>query len=167
MRNHAEVREVTKLEHALALAARGFKVFPIKPGQKAPPLLAGWPERATSDPAVIAEYWAPEPNANIGIHCVDMIVIDASFISLRLVLPAALRFAEPDTDTVALVKPQFEVGKGKVQKGGVVRDPDLHAEVLANMNTLVGEVGRSVRGLTPSPITGQKKGNVEFLLWLR
>ncbi len=98
---------------------------------------------------------------------IDVIVIDASFISLRLVLPAALRFAHEHTEVVALIKPQFEVGKGKVQKGGVVRDPELHAHVLQDMHALVAEVGRSVMGLTPSPITGQKKGNTEFLLWLR
>lgn len=67
---------MTKLEHALALAARGFKVFPIAPGQKAPPLVANWPARATSDPTTIANYWAAAPEANIGIHCEGMIVID-------------------------------------------------------------------------------------------
>jgi 23S rRNA (cytidine1920-2'-O)/16S rRNA (cytidine1409-2'-O)-methyltransferase len=97
---------------------------------------------------------------------IDLIVIDASFISLKIVLPSALRFATAHTEVVALVKPQFEVGKDKVQKGGVVRDPELHAQVLAEMNTLVTVVGRSVRGLTPSPITGKKEGNTEFLLWL-
>jgi hypothetical protein len=67
---------LTKLEHALAHAARGFKVFPITPGKKSPPLLTGWPQRATSDPDTIRQYWAPYPDANIGIHCEGMIVID-------------------------------------------------------------------------------------------
>lgn len=66
----------SKLEHALALAARGFRVFPIAPGKKAPPLLAGWPDRATSDPAVVKDYWVAVPDANIGIHCEGMIVVD-------------------------------------------------------------------------------------------
>ena len=60
---------------------------------------------------------------------VSLIVIDASFISLRIVLPAALAFLAPHGDVVALIKPQFEVGKSRVGKGGVVRDPELHAEV--------------------------------------
>lgn len=66
----------TKIEHALALAAKGFKVFPIKPNSKAPPLLAGWPERATSDSATIKEYWTPMPDANIGIHTAGYVVVD-------------------------------------------------------------------------------------------
>jgi RecA/RadA recombinase len=66
----------SKLEHALSLAAKGFKVFPIAPGQKAPPLLAGWPQRATSDPDTVRDFWIAVPEANIGIHCEGMIVID-------------------------------------------------------------------------------------------
>jgi 23S rRNA (cytidine1920-2'-O)/16S rRNA (cytidine1409-2'-O)-methyltransferase len=97
---------------------------------------------------------------------VDIIVIDASFISLKVVLPAALDHAQPNTNVIALVKPQFEVKKDEVQKGGVVRDPLAHAAVLAEMRALVETVGRRVKGLTPSPITGKKEGNTEFLLWL-
>jgi hypothetical protein len=67
---------LTKLEHALAHAARGFKVFPIAPGKKAPPLLNGWPQRASSDPDTVRSYWAAVPDANIGIHCDGMVVID-------------------------------------------------------------------------------------------
>jgi RecA/RadA recombinase len=67
---------VTKLEHALALAAKGFKVFPIAPGKKSPPLLTGWPKRASSDAAQVREFWAAVPDANIGIHCEGMVVID-------------------------------------------------------------------------------------------
>ena len=67
---------MTKLEHALALAAKGFKVFPIQPGQKAPPLLSGWPQRASSDPDVVRDYWIAVPDANIGISCEGMLVVD-------------------------------------------------------------------------------------------
>ena len=67
---------MTKLEHALALTKRGFKVFPIAPGKKAPPLLNDWPNKATSDPETIAQYWTPLPDANIGLHCNGMVVID-------------------------------------------------------------------------------------------
>ena len=67
---------VSKLEAALALAAKGFKVFPIKPGAKHPPLLNGWPTKATTDPATVETYWLPMPDANIGLHCVGMIVLD-------------------------------------------------------------------------------------------
>lgn len=66
----------TKLEHALALAAKGFRVFPIQPRQKAPPLLSGWPQRASSDPDVVRDYWIAVPDANIGISCEGMAVVD-------------------------------------------------------------------------------------------
>jgi 23S rRNA (cytidine1920-2'-O)/16S rRNA (cytidine1409-2'-O)-methyltransferase len=95
---------------------------------------------------------------------VDLVVCDASFISLQVVLPAALRLARPGASLVALIKPQFEVGKGQVGKGGVVRDPALHEEVCAEVARWLGEAqGWEVHGITPSPITGPK-GNLEFLL---
>jgi 23S rRNA (cytidine1920-2'-O)/16S rRNA (cytidine1409-2'-O)-methyltransferase len=97
-------------------------------------------------------------------EAVSLIVIDASFISLRLVLPAALRFLGATGDVVALIKPQFEVGKGRVGKGGVVRDPSLHEEVTEQIRALCSELALTVGGVVPSPITGQKKGNVEFLI---
>jgi hypothetical protein len=67
---------VGKLQQALALAAKGFRVFPIKPGAKHPPLLTGWPTKATSDPALVEMYWLPMPDANVGIHCENLCVID-------------------------------------------------------------------------------------------
>lgn len=67
---------MTKLEHALSLAAKGFKVFPIAPGQKAPPLLTGWPQRATSDPDIVRDFWIAVPDANIGISCEGLLVVD-------------------------------------------------------------------------------------------
>lgn len=96
---------------------------------------------------------------------VDLVVIDASFISLQLVLPSALAFLRAGGQFVALVKPQFEAARDEVQAGGVVLDAATHAAVLDEMRKLVVSLGREVKGLTPSPITGQKSGNVEFLLW--
>ncbi len=98
---------------------------------------------------------------------VGLVVCDASFISLRTVLPAALELAAPGAWLIALIKPQFEVGKGRVGKGGVVRDPALHAEVCAEVaRWLADERGWPVAGVTPSPITGPK-GNREFLICAR
>ncbi len=97
----------------------------------------------------------------------DMVVCDASFIGLRTVLPAALSLAAPEAVLVALIKPQFEVGKGRVGKGGVVRDPDLHTEVCEIIEVwLSNEMGWRVEGITESPIKGPK-GNIEFLICAR
>lgn len=96
---------------------------------------------------------------------VELTVIDVSFISLRLVLPAVARLAAPGSDVVALIKPQFEVGKGQVGKGGVVRDPALHRDVLRGVLTWAAENGFAPRGLMRSPIVGPA-GNVEFLAHL-
>ena len=93
-----------------------------------------------------------------------LIVCDASFIGLRTVLPAALALAGEGAHLVALIKPQFEVGKGRVGKGGVVRDAALHREVCDTIRGwLGGEMGWEVIGIVPSPITGPK-GNIEFLI---
>jgi 23S rRNA (cytidine1920-2'-O)/16S rRNA (cytidine1409-2'-O)-methyltransferase len=97
---------------------------------------------------------------------VDLVVCDASFIGLETVLPAALARAKPGAALVALIKPQFEVGKGRVGKGGVVRDPALHEEVCARIAAWLPTQGWSVLGVTPSPITGPE-GNVEFLIGAR
>lgn len=96
----------------------------------------------------------------------DLAVIDASFISLNLVLPPTLALLKRPAEVVALVKPQFEVGKGAVGKGGIVRDPKLHEEVLINMERLAAELGAVLLGICDSPITGAD-GNREFLMGLR
>ena len=94
---------------------------------------------------------------------VDLIVCDASFIGLRTALPAALALAAPGAHLVALIKPQFEVGKGRVGKGGIVREPGLHQEVVDAITAWLGEQnGWRVLGVTESPITGAE-GNKEFL----
>ena len=97
---------------------------------------------------------------------VDLVTIDASFISLRLLLPAAKRLLSPSGRIIALVKPQFEVGKGKVGKGGVVRDPALHRRVLEDILYWTSAETFGPQGLIPSPILGPK-GNREFLLFMQ
>ena len=97
---------------------------------------------------------------------VSLAVIDVSFISLRLILPAALRWLTDDADIIALVKPQFEAGKGDVGKGGIVRDLAVHQRVLREAVSFASDIGLTPSGLIRSPITGAK-GNVEYLLWLR
>jgi 23S rRNA (cytidine1920-2'-O)/16S rRNA (cytidine1409-2'-O)-methyltransferase len=94
---------------------------------------------------------------------VDIIVCDASFISLSKVLEAALKLAQSSAKLVALVKPQFEAGREEVGKGGVVRDPAVHGRVCAEAKGWVESQGWTVLGIVPSPITGPQ-GNVEFLL---
>jgi 23S rRNA (cytidine1920-2'-O)/16S rRNA (cytidine1409-2'-O)-methyltransferase len=95
---------------------------------------------------------------------VDLVVCDASFIGLEVVLPAALALTGERAWLVALIKPQFEVGKGRVGKGGVVRDPTLHEEVCQRIaHWLASQPGWTVLGIVESPITGSQ-GNVEFLI---
>ncbi|HAJ38887.1 MAG TPA: TlyA family rRNA (cytidine-2'-O)-methyltransferase [Chloroflexi bacterium] len=96
----------------------------------------------------------------------DLAVIDASFISLTLVLPATLRLLKPDGQVIALIKPQFEAGADQVGKGGVVRDPKVHRRVLAETCALAASLALTVAGLTVSPAPGPA-GNIEFLIWLR
>jgi 23S rRNA (cytidine1920-2'-O)/16S rRNA (cytidine1409-2'-O)-methyltransferase len=96
----------------------------------------------------------------------DLAVIDASFISLALVLPATLALLTPQAQVVALVKPQFEAGKDQVGKGGVVRDPKVHRRVLEENVALAIHLGLTVAGLMVSPLLGPA-GNVEFLIWLQ
>jgi len=100
-------------------------------------------------------------------EAVDLIVCDASFIGLRTALPNALSLAAPGAHLVALIKPQFEVGKGRVGKGGIVREPELHHEVVDTITAWLGEQpGWTVLGVTDSPITGAE-GNKEFLISAR
>jgi len=96
----------------------------------------------------------------------DLAVIDASFISLEKVLPSTTVLVKPGSDIIALIKPQFEVGKGQVGKGGVVRDPDQHAQVIEKIKLIAAQAGCQVMQLCESPILGTK-GNREFLIHLR
>lgn len=93
----------------------------------------------------------------------NWVVCDASFISLAKVLDVPLRLAAPACQLVALIKPQFEVGREEVGKGGVVRDPALHARVCDDVRGWLEGLGWAVQGIATSPITGPQ-GNVEFLI---
>ncbi|ERT56770.1 23S rRNA (cytidine1920-2'-O)/16S rRNA (cytidine1409-2'-O)-methyltransferase [Peptoniphilus koenoeneniae] len=97
---------------------------------------------------------------------IDFISIDVSFISLQLVLPKAYEILKDGSYLVALIKPQFEAGKEKVGKNGIIRDPKVHAEVLNNTLSFAEKIGFSIQDLTYSPIKGTK-GNIEFLVLLK
>ncbi|MBC7092901.1 TlyA family RNA methyltransferase [Candidatus Bipolaricaulota bacterium] len=123
--------------------------------------------RLRNDPRVVvkeglnARYLRP---ADIG-EPVDLATVDVAFISLRLILPPLRGIVKPHGDVVALVKPQFEAGRGSVRRG-VVRDPEVHREVLIGIAAFAREtLSWSVRGATPSPLLGPA-GNREFFLHL-
>ena len=94
---------------------------------------------------------------------VDLAVIDVSFISLKKVIPRVLKMLKPEGDLIALVKPQFEVGKDEVEHKGIIKDPAKHLKVLLAINAFVNEQEWVVQALAVSPIFGQK-GNKEFLI---
>ncbi|MBO8163126.1 MAG: TlyA family RNA methyltransferase [Brevibacillus sp.] len=96
----------------------------------------------------------------------DAATIDVSFISLKLILPVLYHFLKEGGDVIALVKPQFEAGKENVGKNGIVRDPDVHKQVLAEITAFASSLGYAVRGISYSPITGGE-GNIEFLLHVK
>ncbi len=121
-----------------------------------------------SDPRVVVmertniRYVTPE---QLG-EPLDLSVVDVSFISLKLVLPVILSLLKPETGRVlCLIKPQFEAGKDKVGKKGVVRDPAVHLEVLESFVRLAKGLGFTIRNLTFSPVKGPE-GNIEFLGYL-
>jgi 23S rRNA (cytidine1920-2'-O)/16S rRNA (cytidine1409-2'-O)-methyltransferase len=101
--------------------------------------------------------WIPEP--------IDLVTVDVSFISLRRILPPLVRLLAGGGDVLALVKPQFEVGRGQVGKGGIVRDPALRDAAVDDVVTSASSLGFAFRASTASPITG-KQGNQEFFVWL-
>jgi 23S rRNA (cytidine1920-2'-O)/16S rRNA (cytidine1409-2'-O)-methyltransferase len=95
---------------------------------------------------------------------IGLVTADVSFISLGLILPAAVRWLRPNGQVVVLIKPQFEAGRREVGKGGVVRDPDVHRAVLERVVRMAAELQLGLRGLMASPLRGPA-GNVEFLGW--
>ncbi len=104
----------------------------------------------------LPEELIPEP--------VQIITVDTSFISLKLVIPSVLKFLAPDGTLIALIKPQFEAGREAVSRGGgVIRDPLLHEEICNSIAGFAAQLGLQVTGVTPSPLLGPK-GNREFLL---
>ena len=96
---------------------------------------------------------------------VNLVVIDASFISLKLLIPNVINWLSDNASIIALIKPQFEAGKSDVGKGGVVRDTKIHRRVINELISFFDTVDLHVHGLTVSPIKGPA-GNVEFLIWL-
>jgi 23S rRNA (cytidine1920-2'-O)/16S rRNA (cytidine1409-2'-O)-methyltransferase len=124
--------------------------------------------RLRNDPRVVvlekvnARHLRPE---QLG-RAVDLVTIDVSFISLRLILPVVLPLLRPGADVITLVKPQFEAGREEVGRGGLVEDPDVQARVVGAISAAAAEVGLTTVAMTPSPITGAT-GNREFLLHLR
>ena len=97
---------------------------------------------------------------------VDLVAIDVSFISLRLILPRVMGWLGENADVIALVKPQFEARKADIGKGGIVRDATVRREALERVAAFATEMGFGVQGVMESPITGQK-GNREYLMWIR
>lgn len=95
----------------------------------------------------------------------DLAVIDAAFISLKLLIPPLLQLFQDKISILALIKPQFEAGRDRVGKGGVVRDPDLHKNIIEDITAFCETLGLRSRGVIPSPILGPK-GNKEFLIHL-
>jgi 23S rRNA (cytidine1920-2'-O)/16S rRNA (cytidine1409-2'-O)-methyltransferase len=96
---------------------------------------------------------------------VNLVVVDASFISLKMLLPPIKGWLTPQADVIALIKPRFEAGKKEVGKGGVVKDSTIHARVIEEILNFGQNQGFIVRGLTTSPLKGPA-GNIEFLVWL-
>jgi len=124
-----------------------------------------WKLRGDSSVTVLEKTNARYLGAEQIPEMVDIVVCDASFISLRTVLPAAMGFVKPGGKLLALIKPQFEVGKDNIGKGGVVRDPELHKAVCADIEDwLNGMQGWHAVGITESPIKGPE-GNIEFLIY--
>ncbi len=117
-----------------------------------------------SDPRVVVmertniRYVTPE---DLG-EALDLSVVDVSFISLKIVLPAIQKLLKPTGQVLCLIKPQFEAGKELVGKKGVVRDPAVHEQVVQNFVDLAAELGFTLRNLTFSPVKGPE-GNIEFL----
>jgi 23S rRNA (cytidine1920-2'-O)/16S rRNA (cytidine1409-2'-O)-methyltransferase len=97
---------------------------------------------------------------------IDIIVVDVSFISLEKIIPSLMRFLKPGGEIVALIKPQFEVGKDLVGKGGIVRDETARNEAVERVRRFVQEQGFEIQGIIPSPIKGQD-GNVEYLIYAK
>ena len=122
-----------------------------------------WKLRSDERVIVHEQTNARDLTTEIVPEAVDIIVCDASFIGLAKVLDAALGLAKPGAKLIALVKPQFEAGRGEVGKGGVVRDPVIHQRVCDEAAAWIESKGWRVIGVETSPITGPE-GNVEFLL---
>jgi 23S rRNA (cytidine1920-2'-O)/16S rRNA (cytidine1409-2'-O)-methyltransferase len=96
---------------------------------------------------------------------IHLSVIDVSFISLKLIVPKALEFLHEKGEIVALIKPQFEAGKKHVGKGGIVKDSEIHKQVINSLSSFFSQIGLQIVNITESPLLGQK-GNKEFLIYM-
>lgn len=143
------------------LLARGAaKVYAVDVGHGQ----LAWRLRQDPRVVVLERTNARELSAALVPDRIQLIVCDVSFIGLRTALPAALALVGEEAALVALIKPQFEAGRGQVGKGGVVRDPEVHRAVCAGIEGWLGDQpGWRVLGVCESPITGPS-GNVEFLI---
>lgn len=123
--------------------------------------------RLRSDPRIIL---LEKMNARFLSDCevpepIDLVVIDVSFISLRLILPAVKPFLKPEGRVIPLIKPQFEAGRERIPKGGVIKDENVRKDVLDELQSFFAETGWRDAGFMPSPIKGAS-GNVEYLTCL-
>jgi 23S rRNA (cytidine1920-2'-O)/16S rRNA (cytidine1409-2'-O)-methyltransferase len=144
----------------VALSRGAAKIYAVDVGEAQ----LAWKLRTDARVVVLEKTNARHLTAAHIPQAVDLVVCDASFIGLQLVLPAAMALTKPTARLVALIKPQFEVGKERVGKGGVVRDAVLHEEVCARIEAWINaQTPWQALGITPSPITGPE-GNVEFLI---
>ena len=144
------------------LAGGGSRVYAVDSGTNQ----LAWKLRQ-DDRVVVLEQTSARILTDAHIpEAVDLIVCDASFIGLAKVLERPMIFAKPAARLMALIKPQFEAGRDAVGKGGVVRDPQVHAAVCADVQRWVEAQGWTVEGIVTSPITGPE-GNVEFLIGAR
>lgn len=125
-----------------------------------------WKLRKDSRVIVLERTNIRHMTAEVLPQLVDLVTIDVSFISLKIVVPAVIKFMTRDARILALIKPQFEVGKGNVGKGGVVRDPARHAEVIDDLSDFFTKKGLLCEFVIPSPILGPK-GNKEFIISLK
>ncbi|WP_179408433.1 TlyA family RNA methyltransferase [Novosphingobium marinum] len=144
------------------LANGAARVFAVDSGTNQ----LAWKLRQDPRVTVLEQTSARVLTADLIDAACNWVVCDASFIGLSKVLEVPLRLAAPACRLVALIKPQFEVGRGEVGKGGVVRDPALHDRVCEEVRGWLESEGWQVQGIVPSPITGPE-GNVEFLISAR
>jgi 23S rRNA (cytidine1920-2'-O)/16S rRNA (cytidine1409-2'-O)-methyltransferase len=144
----------------VALSRGATKIYAVDVGQGQ----LAW--KLQTDPRVVVldKTNARYLTRDVITDLVDMVVCDASFISLKTVLPASMALTKPAAKLLALIKPQFEAGKDRVGAGGIVRDPALHVEICDEIETWLNSLPHwHVIGITQSPITGPD-GNIEFLI---
>jgi len=137
------------------------KVFAVDVGHNQ----LAWKIRSNPKVVVIEKLNARQLEHPLLSQTIDIFVVDVSFISLDKILPETLRLATPGTQWITLIKPQFEVGRSEVGKGGIVTDPQARQRAIENLTEFSNKIGLARRGLIESPITGTD-GNIEYLaLW--